>query len=298
MRMRPDVSLSIAPKGVAPAERTWIHFDAKYKVKQYTKDFADEDNEQEAGKHVLPADIQKMHSYRDAIRRSAGAYVIYPGNKKLEREQYHELLPGLGAFALRPTSTGDADADSSNGLRRFILDVVDHLGSQGTSYQRDRYWRSAAHGSPGYRGSLRTFIQTPPSDTRVLLGYLRGAEHAAAVHTLGLYNLRAEPGREGSIDLQSDELGAELLVLYGRGTATVYRATGEVVLRRRDDLEVEGYEPQGDLYLCLQFDSELLFELGQDAIEHLAVSKSGVVGAPAAVMWSDVEPDKRKATSD
>ena len=37
--------------------------------------------EQRAGNYKR-ADLLKMHAYRDAIRRSAGAYVLYPGSEK------------------------------------------------------------------------------------------------------------------------------------------------------------------------------------------------------------------------
>ena len=48
-----------------------------------------------------------MHAYRDAIRRSAGAYVIYPGDEeRTPFMEHHEVLPGLGAFPLRPGATG------------------------------------------------------------------------------------------------------------------------------------------------------------------------------------------------
>jgi hypothetical protein len=65
----------------------------------------------------------KMHAYRDAIWRSAGAYVIYPGTAQDPIRMYHEILPGLGAFALRPPITGAADG-----------------ASQVTQDERSRYW--------------------------------------------------------------------------------------------------------------------------------------------------------------
>ena len=295
VRMRPDVSLSIAPEGIAPAERTWLHFDAKYKVKQYTEDFRDAEGEEEADKHALPADIQKMHSYRDAIRRSAGAYVVYPGNTRLDRNQYHELLPGLGAFALRPTSSGEADDGSANVLSEFITDAIDHLTSQSTSYQRDRYWRAEVHQAPGYLTPQRSFLEMPPADTPVLLGYLRSPEHKAAVKTLGVYNLRADPEREGTVDFRSEELGAKILVLYGEGSATVYRTSGDVVLRRKHELQVDGYEPGGEMYLCLPFEPEPLLELDPEAIRGLAADLATAAGGPAVASWIDIEPDREEA---
>ncbi len=46
----------------------------------------------------------KMHAYRDAIRRTAGAYVLYPGDDQPKTKKgFHEIIPGLGAFAIRPS---------------------------------------------------------------------------------------------------------------------------------------------------------------------------------------------------
>src|SRR5690625_4711044 len=135
--MRPDFSLRILPmeEGAAYAE-TWVHFDAKYRVETITQLFGrsnetqpdtdvistkSSDDREKAGQEVfgdaeeattgrpLRADLLKMHAYRDAIRRSSGAYVIYPGTEQELAAEYHEILPGLGAFALRPTRAGVAD---------------------------------------------------------------------------------------------------------------------------------------------------------------------------------------------
>lgn len=49
-------------------ESTFFHFDSKYK-KNYSKEMEREKTE----------DIQKMHSYRDGIINTYGAYILYPG---------------------------------------------------------------------------------------------------------------------------------------------------------------------------------------------------------------------------
>ena len=117
--LRPDYSLIISAHHDEPAafEPIVLHFDAKYRVNLKAELFG-LDNEVVDDDPNLPqddlrregalrGDLLKMHSYRDAIRRSAGAYVIYPGDDDPSvREQfteYQELLPGLGAFVLRPT---------------------------------------------------------------------------------------------------------------------------------------------------------------------------------------------------
>ena len=50
------------------------------------------------------ADLLKMHTYNDAIRRTIGSYVLYPGESNLSDENesifslYDEILPGVGAL--------------------------------------------------------------------------------------------------------------------------------------------------------------------------------------------------------
>ncbi|MBK7561213.1 MAG: DUF2357 domain-containing protein [Chitinophagaceae bacterium] len=108
--LRPDYTLSIWPYGIDQEEAekeeliVHMHFDAKYKVENLQSIFGKEDNldeekeEQKKGTYKR-ADLLKMHTYRDAIRRTAGAYVLYPGtDDKYTRAGFHEIIPGLGAF--------------------------------------------------------------------------------------------------------------------------------------------------------------------------------------------------------
>ena len=44
-----------------------------------------------------------MHAYKDAIRRSGGAYILYPGKteSKTNFQGFHEIIPGVGKFLPR-----------------------------------------------------------------------------------------------------------------------------------------------------------------------------------------------------
>ena len=80
-----------------------------------------------------------MHAYRDAIRRTAGAYVLYPGNagdgKRFDEfVGFHEVLPGLGAFAVRPRL--DGTAEGLDDLRQFLDHVIEHLANRTTARER------------------------------------------------------------------------------------------------------------------------------------------------------------------
>lgn len=139
-RMRPDYTLTLWTGAEQAANESGrvvhVHFDAKYRVETldqlFGKDDADstglEDEAEQGMGTYKRVDLLKMHAYRDAIRRSYGAYVLYPGQIERKWTGYHELLPGLGAFVLRPGS------DDAN-LREFIGDLIKHVA--GASAQQE-----------------------------------------------------------------------------------------------------------------------------------------------------------------
>ena len=137
--MRPDYSISIWPSGMTEyaaeieEQISHLHFDAKYRVESYSGLFgmaddlgeAEDDQLAQSSGRAKRSDLLKMHAYRDAIRRSAGAYVLYPGPASGDMGwiEYHEILPGLGAFAARPGHEGRTEAV----LRAFLSDVLKHI---------------------------------------------------------------------------------------------------------------------------------------------------------------------------
>ena len=143
--MRPDYTISLWPTGMEQNEAelkeliVHIHFDAKYKLESAVNIFDDSSAANEERLESNPImeevisnsdtfkrnDLLKMHAYKDAIRRSAGAYVIYPGqsNESYIKYSFHEILPGLGAFPLNPSSL----PGNENALEEFIQEVADHF---------------------------------------------------------------------------------------------------------------------------------------------------------------------------
>jgi predicted component of viral defense system (DUF524 family) len=149
--MRPDFTITFWSDGYGyeAAEEAelvvHLHFDAKYRVEKIQElfgsgeeDLAEEKNEQRAGIYKR-GDLLKMHSYPDAIRRTQGAYILYPGIKPPEAGGetlwmgFHEILPGLGCFAIRPGSNKDMGLLS---LKDFMLDVLEHLGQRTSRRER------------------------------------------------------------------------------------------------------------------------------------------------------------------
>lgn len=303
LRMRPDCSLEIRPDDpdrVGTFEPVWVHFDAKYRITFVDVDSMNRSLEDDAsGERVGRAkreDLLKMHAYRDAIRRSAGAYVLYPGltNDVPPFEEYHELLPGLGAFALRPVDSGAPTGASA--LTRFLEEVLEHVATQVTQHERGRYWRRRVYDrapSPVSGTLAAPFLRRPPADTRVLLGYVRGSRHLDWIHRTGLYNLRAT-GRRGRVGLRSSGLNADLIVLYGEGIDTVELCLvqGLPELHTKAEMEQLGYPgPRSEAYYCIPI---VTFELGNWAgvltLERILELKERVApgkqrGWPVTTSW-------------
>ena len=240
-RMRPDFTLSFWPDGYQLAEAegqelaVHVHFDAKYRVENITELFGDGDEdlgqekaEQKRGNYKR-VDLLKMHAYRDAIRRSEGAYILYPGALTGPTcfQGFHEILPGLGAFALKPGANGEA-----LGLQhfsRFVDEVVSHVCNRATareqsSYHRFHVYRADETGGGATvespipeRDALENERPVPPAEHGVLVGWCDDEKQLDWIRRKGLYNFRAGR-REGSIRLEPAIAAARHLLLHGPGS--------------------------------------------------------------------------------
>ena len=218
---RPDYTLSIWPNELTEVKAeesesiVHIHFDAKYKV-DYS--FFNEEkppneissNTEKPNKHneedfqikeemkiseIIQAiknderrgvykniDLYKMHAYKDAIRRSGGAYILYPGtlNDDEPFRGFHEIIPGVGAFSIRPNNEGEA----SENIKQFIDKVIDNL--EDVLSQRERMARSAkkVYAETYKMQDLQIDIllrqlgsADNPDETYVLIGYCKNDKH-------------------------------------------------------------------------------------------------------------------------
>lgn len=237
-QMRPDYTVSLWPEefevGEAEAQEiaVHIHFDAKYRVDNITElfgnaneDLSQEKFQQRAGNYKR-ADLLKMHAYRDAIRRSEGAYVLYPGAAETPTDfrGFHEILPGLGAFSVSPGPEGEG-----RGLRElavFLDEVVDHVCNKASAreqlgYHRFEVYELRKHGyfdSVG-RGSEKDATSglraIPVSEHQVIVAWCNGDEFHQWYRQSGLYNLRAGT-RLGSVRLAPEFAGARHVLLHGK----------------------------------------------------------------------------------
>lgn len=203
---RPDYTLTIFPsaykedQAIKIGEVSFIHFDAKYRVTDITSLFGKENldsedfSEQKKDETVNTynrGDLLKMHTYNDAIRKTIGSYVLYPGtsNKENEFKVYDELLPGVGAFAIRP---GDKENAGAETLKKFISDIIDFKSKDSTRQYRKDYFENSIIRGPGDITSSTHF--SAQKRNYVLCGMIRHdyLNHLKANHYIPLSEIDYE----------------------------------------------------------------------------------------------------------
>ena len=243
MAMRPDYTLSLWPGEISETEAekqdliTHIHFDAKYRLNKITledtncdaEDLLSEKEEQECGIYKR-ADLLKMHAYKDAIRRTSGAYILYPGTENRSIKGFHEVIPGLGAFSIRP---GHWEEDSA-ALKQFIAEVKAHMLDRTSQREKNSYYQHYLYKEenptmvmeslPEPVHENRDFL---PDETSVIVAYYKGQEHLDWILQNHLYNIRAGENK-GSIPLENDLINARYLLLHnGKESHHLIRITKE-----------------------------------------------------------------------
>lgn len=167
---RPDYTLAIFSTtfttedlAMKSGEVSYIHFDAKYRLQDLTQFINRKSNndelleseekeitEEKASETINSykrGDLLKMHTYNDAIRRTIGSYVLYPGenaDKNHKFNIYDEIMPGVGAFAIRP---GDKDLGQKV-LADFIREIIDFKTNQSARQYRKEYFENMVIQSP------------------------------------------------------------------------------------------------------------------------------------------------------
>lgn len=318
-KMRPDYTLSFWPDGFDLAEAeaqelaVHIHFDAKYRVENIAELFGpvDEDVFQtradERRGNYRRADLLKMHAYRDAIRRSEGAYIIYPGTQSdpTEFRGFHEILPGLGAFAIKPG--GGGQPVGLQHLSRFLDEVIAHIANRTSSRERGTFFRFNVYrdGKSGGSNQLSDAVperesdggqrSVPPADHSVLVGWCENDNQLAWIKKLGLYNFRAGT-RRGSIRLEPEIASARHLLLHSHGSCAL---PGLFRIKQRgprvftgDELLKHGYPlqpPPDAIYAVFDVEPDLFYDGWEWRYELLNRRKPGLQSAePFAVNLAEV----------
>jgi hypothetical protein len=292
--VQPDYTISIWPADFTKQEAeekevmVHIHFDAKYRVDFAKAIFGDDSDEEmihdRAESQRQPptaakyADLLKMHAYRDAIRRTGGAYVLYPGNagdgkRYDEFAGFHEVLPGLGAFAIRPRL--DGTAEGMDDLRQFLNHVIEHLANRTTARERVSYHVADSYTvreEPVAYGSLilaerdelgGDYRALPPAEHHVVVAWYETPAQLDWTRRKGLANVRLGD-RPGSWHVPPEISSARHLLLRTHGGVVVpglfcLRAPGYRVFTA-GDLRDSGYPGTagGEIYA--------VFEVNEDPV--------------------------------
>lgn len=272
--LRPDYTLSIWPHGILEYEAekqeliVHVHFDGKYKVANLSdfleqntdKDLNEEKAENRKGIYKN-ADLLKMHAYKDAIRRTGGAYVLYPGGIPINQKGFHEIIPGLGAFPIKPSKT-----DSGIGeLKSFILEMIKHFINRASQREKIAFRTFDIYKDPPETGNVvnellpetyNTNRDLIPDDTFVLVGYYNSQEQYDWIKRNRLYNFRMGSGK-GSLILDRETVSSKYLLLHTSGdtdSGDLWKivSKGPRVFSK-EDLIRKGYpKPSQENYLVIQ----------------------------------------------
>jgi hypothetical protein len=138
---RPDFSVLVEVESREGRRRShWLHFDAKYRLELMEWETAVGDaaaavegDNLGLQERYRRENLDEMHSYRDALLGSRGAYILFPGSGRSEDifirfpgVAYPDSLfffPSVGAFQLRPSS----QSAQRERLRNFLRSVLDQL---------------------------------------------------------------------------------------------------------------------------------------------------------------------------
>lgn len=288
--MRPDYTLSIWPaviKNIEDAEKidavVHIHFDAKYKIEKFVELFgsnapqkaeqkAETEDPEEAELTAIKeqedkgvykrGDLLKMHAYNDAIRRTYGSYVLYPGDKDDPKRRYREIIPGIGAFVLRP---GKQEMAGASKIEDFIRKVTFSLQNRLTQRERTAvYDWSVRRFNPVDLPLAARNILLPdensrgeafvPAEEPLLIGYYHPGNEEW-IKKIG-YNFRIGL-RNGSLGVSSEELKADYILLHSQSSITnqlfkIDKVHGPRLVTKQEMITLGYPSPKGDAYLLFK----------------------------------------------
>ena len=328
MNMRPDYTLSIWPGEISmeQAERedliVHIHFDAKYRVnkidlgvddtmdeEQMSESLLNEKKEQEEGIYKR-ADLLKMHAYKDAIRRTSGAYILYPGTVQRRLRGFHEIIPGLGAFCLTPSNYDEELIE----LQVFLLKVLENMLDRTSQRERMSYYTNKVYDTPSKlvreqmpepAGENRDFL---PDETWVVLGYVKNDKQLEWIHKTGLYNFRTGT-QNGSVRLSRNLVSSRYILLHAHGKSIEFVRLADEGPRvfRRSDLLRMGYPPSeneeeeekkvNDIYIVFRLEpkrTEPEWSQYKWTISEVSNKKGNRTAIPEPVKLSDLVKKAKK----
>ncbi len=289
-QFRPDFTLAFYPAEYLRQEKWrraeelavdsgrigYLHFDAKYRIEVLDRLFGTEgrdalDQEHAATKSTdtyQRGDLYKMHTYNDAIRRTAGSYVIYPGQEgevKTEFLRYEEVVPGVGAFQMRPGASSHRDR-CEKAIAEFITDVLMHHGNQFSRNYRIHHWtqRSIKEMVPAYAAPSMPVPQVaePLLDARCVLGYVRPGAAGSVRRSKSFYFYAIAKNQGQPLDVPKELFTAQYFCGHNRSKTFPWlarvrnvRLVTSLEIARLSGVSVE--KAGADYYYLLELDEPI-----------------------------------------
>lgn len=297
--LRPDYTLSVwsnnftEKQAEANESIVHIHFDAKYKITNFYQtvhpnldgleleeklNLEELDERKGTYKNV---DLLKMHAYKDAIRRSGGAYILYPGAKEKPFRGFHEIIPGLGAFSVNPSNNKSEITE----LSKFIDSIIDHLldrTSQREKLSDETYkiFKEPKSDNDVLHEPMPEYVgveKMNPDETYVIIGYYKSKEQLDWILKNKLYNFRTGTDK-GSLFLSNENVNAKYLILHGSDeliTNKIYQLkdSGPKILSQNNLVKKNYPNPSGELYLVYEIENEVSIEFNNIVIDVRKLSK-------------------------
>ena len=311
MNMRPDYTLSIWPGELSESEAeredaiVHIHFDAKYRLNKIILE--DKDIDLEAENKELKeekknremdiykrGDLLKMHAYKDAIRRTGGAYVLYPGTEPKIKKGFHEIIPGLGAFCISPGH----EEEQIPALKRFLREVLKHFLDRNSQREKMAVLKHEIYSSP-----LDPFYEVFPEpygdpvfpdSVKVLIGCYKSQKHLDWILKMGKYNIRCEGQRKGAVKLEDAFINAKYLLLYDLKDYTIKHIlkmtkAHPVIVSDKKLSEMDYPEPHAEqLYMLYDVSEKTVEPELKDRPWYIEPFISGKKGAPCIVTYTNL----------
>ena len=322
---RPDFTLVILPadydaadwreaerEGEAEGRIAYIHFDAKYRIEQIAdligveelvRNDENEDVEESDDERVAKAtgtfknaDLYKMHTYNEAIRRTAGSYVLFPGDAPMNSkgaggnrfERYHEVVPGVGAFAIKPSTEAGEDPAGLGPLAEFVSDLLYHHSSRFTqSYRINYFTHDTVMEEPAkymVDSSIKATVALPRAT--VVLGYMpkdkcelfeRGNKQSGP-----FFYCKATDEEGSPLDLDISAAQGAIFVGWSGGRVGPYRTAswmGRItscrLVSRQTLLAEIGVEPSSETVHYLLFKLDDISRFSPRDVTHLVSTKNG-----------------------
>lgn len=271
--LRPDYTLSFWPSGIDEEEAekqeliVHVHFDAKYKIDNLLN-FQEQKNEEALNDEKTDnrkgiyknADLLKMHAYKDAIRRTSGAYVLYPGDEALKQKGFHEIIPGLGAFPVKPSNTNSVTGE----LKAFIQEIVQHLINLCTQREKMAFRNYDIYKTPPTLHSVKEPYpeiynenrDLIPDETFVLVCLCKSEAHYQWIKNNMLYNIGLG-SRNNPIPITKEMINSRFLLLFSLEQDTSLnlwkiKQNHAEIYSRQDLLDLNYPTPTHHSYLVFQ----------------------------------------------